>query len=89
MDNCNPSTHQALTQIVATYPTCLSLITVEYDVMDDEPEETQVFELAGSSPAVLEEILARQAPHIAQNDRRRIVEFSTAMHGWHLRLHKQ
>lgn len=76
VDNCNPATHQALTQIVATYPTHISLITVEYDVMDDEPEETQVFELAGSSPAVLEEILAKQAPHIAQNDRLRIVEFS-------------
>lgn len=76
VDNCNPATHQALTQIVATYPTHISLITVEYDVMDDEPEETQVFELTGSSPAVLEEILAKHAPHIAQNDRLRIVEFS-------------
>nr|WP_319564058.1 hypothetical protein [uncultured Rhodoferax sp.] len=76
VDNCNPATHQALTKIVATYPTHLSLITVEYDVMDDEPEETQVFELTGSSPAVLEEILAKHAPHIAQNDRLRIVEFS-------------
>ena len=76
VDNCNPATHQALTKIVATYPTYISLITVEYDVMDDEPEETQVFELTGSSPAVLEEILAKHAPHIAQNDRLRIVEFS-------------
>lgn len=76
VDNCNPATHQALTKIVATYPTHISLITVEYDVMDDEPEETQVFELTGSSPAVLEEILVKQAPHIAQNDRLRIVEFS-------------
>ncbi|BCO28942.1 hypothetical protein MIZ03_3852 [Rhodoferax lithotrophicus] len=76
VDNCNPATHQALTQIVAEYPTHLSLITVEYDVMDDEPEETQVFELTGSSPAVLDEILAKHAPHIAQNDRLQIVEFS-------------
>lgn len=76
VDNCNPATHQALTQIVASYPDYLSLITVEYDVMDDEPEETQVFELTGSSAIVLEEILARHAAHIAQNDRLRIVEFS-------------
>lgn len=76
VDNCNPVTHLALTKIIATYPACLSLITVEYDVMDDEPEETQVFELTGSSPTVLEGILARQAPHISQNDLVRIVEFS-------------
>jgi hypothetical protein len=76
VDNCNPATHQALTQVVGTYPTFLSLITVEYDVMDDEPEETQVYELTGSSSTVLEGILAGHAPHIAQNDRLRIVEFS-------------
>ena len=76
VDNCNPATHQALTRIVAIYSAFLSLITVEYDVMDDEPEETHVFELTGSSATVLEEILARLAPHVAQSDRRRIVEFS-------------
>jgi len=76
VDNCAPETHQALTQIVATYSSFLSLITVEYDVRDDELEETHVFELTGSSPAVLEGILTRLAPHVSQNDRQRIVEFS-------------
>jgi hypothetical protein len=76
VDNCTPETHQALAKIVAAHSSCLSLITVEYDVRDDEPEETQVFELTGSSPTVLDGILARLAPHVAQSDRWRIVEFS-------------
>ena len=76
VDNCTPETHRALTQIVADYSSCLSLITVEYDVRDDEHEETHVFELTGSSAAVLKEILARLAPHVSQSDRQRIVEFS-------------
>lgn len=76
VDNCTPETHQALAKIVAAHSSCLSLITVEYDVRDDEPEETQVFELTGSSPTVLDGILARLAPHVTPSDRWRIVEFS-------------
>lgn len=76
VDNCTPETHQTLAKIVTAHSSCLSLITVEYDVRDDEPEETQVFELTGSSPTVLDGILASLAPHVAQSDRWRIVEFS-------------
>jgi len=76
VDNCTPETHQALAKIVVAHSSCLSLITVEYDVRDDEPEETQVFELTGSSPTVLDGILARLAPHVTPSDRWRIVEFS-------------
>lgn len=76
VDNCNPATHQELTKTVTRYSEFLSLITVEYDVTDDEPEETQVFELSGSSADVLEAVLVQRVPHISQNDRRTIVEFS-------------
>lgn len=76
VDNCNPTTHQALTQTVLTYATQLSLITVEYDMTDDEPEETHVFELTAASENVLAGILKRLAPHVAQVDRTRIAEFA-------------
>jgi hypothetical protein len=76
VDNCNPGTHRALTDIVAVQKS-LSLITVEYDVADDEPEATEVFELTPASDAVLENILARLAPQVTQTDRSRIAEFSS------------
>lgn len=76
VDNCNPATHQELTKTVTHYSNSLSLITVEYDVTDDEPEETHVFELSGSSPDVLDAVIAQREPHISPNDRRTIVEFS-------------
>ena len=76
VDNCNPETHRALADIVATNAAYLSLVTVEYDVADDEPEATHVYELTASSDSVLEQILGRLAPQVEQGDRTRIAEFS-------------
>lgn len=76
VDNCNPDTHRALTDIVGRNTEHLSLMTVEYDVADDEPEATDVYELAASSDSVLIQILGRLASHVEQGDRTRIAEFS-------------
>lgn len=77
VDNCNPSTHATLAEVVRQFPRFLSLLTVEYDVSeDDSPEATEVFELAPSSDAVLDSVLQRLAPHLNDSDRRRITEFA-------------
>jgi hypothetical protein len=77
VDNCNPNAHRTLTEVARQFPAHLSLLTVEYDVADeDSPEATDVFELAPSSGPVLESILARLAPHLDSSDRIRIVEFA-------------
>lgn len=77
VDNCNPTTHRDLAQAVKTAGGLLSLITVEYDVSDDEPEETQVFRLEPASEKVIEEILDRLTPNLSQADRHRVAEFSS------------
>lgn len=76
VDNCNPTTHRDLAQSVKTAGGPLSLITVEYDVSDDEPEETQVFRLEPASEKVIEEILERLTPSLSQADRYRVADFS-------------
>lgn len=76
VDNCNPATHRALVQIVTEFASTLNLVTVEYDVTDDEPEETHVFELTASSANVIDGILAKLTPELRQVDRLRIAEFS-------------
>lgn len=77
VDNCNPSTHATLAQVVRQFPRFLSLLTVEYDVADDDsPEATDVFELAPSSEAVLDSILQRLVPHLNDSDRHRITAFA-------------
>lgn len=76
VDNCNPATHRDLAQAVSASGCLVSLITVEYDVSDDEPEETQVFRLEPASEKIIEEILQRLTPSVSQTDRARIAEFS-------------
>ncbi len=76
VDNCNPATHRVLAQIVAAHASILSLITVEYDVADDEPEETRVFRLEPASEKILVDILKHLTPQVSQVDRHRIAEFS-------------
>ncbi|HOI96678.1 MAG TPA: hypothetical protein PK250_18390 [Syntrophobacter fumaroxidans] len=76
VDNCPPETHRALASICKEPESTLSLITVEYDVGDDDPEGTEVFRLEPSSDGVIESILERQAPQLSQLDRHQIAESS-------------
>ena len=77
VDNCNPKTHRTLADVVSQHKKFMSLLTVEYDVADDDaPEATHVYELTPASDQVLEGILQRLAPHVTGPDRHRITEFS-------------
>lgn len=76
VDNCNPATHAELAAICAGEAGQVSLLTVEYDVRDDEPERTEVFRLESASPATVAEWLKRNFDHVAQLDRERIASFS-------------
>ena len=76
VDNCPPSTHQALAKMSSSSRSSVSLLTVEYDVGEDEPEGTEVFRLEGASEEVIEDLIKRVAPYISQVNRRSISEFS-------------
>lgn len=76
IDNCNPQTHSDLAKICGSSKSRLSLITIEYDVRDDEPERTEVFRLQAASKGTIGEWLKSKFDHISQIDRDRIVEFS-------------
>lgn len=76
VDNCNPATHTELAALCATEASQVSLLTVEYDVRDDEPDLTQVFRLAAGSQALVVAWIEREFPAISQLDRQRIAEFS-------------
>lgn len=77
VDNCPPETHQALTKICAEPECGLSLITVEYDIRDEDPEGTEVFRLELASDDIIERLLELQSPRLSQVDRRHITEFSS------------
>lgn len=76
VDNCNPATHAEVARICSASGSTVSLITVEYDVRDDEPERTEVFRLEPTAPELVATWLATIFPGISQVDRERIAEFS-------------
>lgn len=69
VDNCNPATHTQLAELALKFRQHLSLLTVEYDVSDDDaPEATEIFHLASASEALVRTLLERRAPHLEQAD---------------------
>lgn len=49
VDNCMPEMHRELVRLCRREGSLLSLITVEYDVRGDQPEDTEVVEMAVGS----------------------------------------
>jgi hypothetical protein len=76
VDNCQPDLHRRLTEVCRAPDSTVSIITVEYDVQDDEPEGTEVYKLEPSSVPVVGLLLARRFPEMLRIDVDRIAEFS-------------
>ncbi|QSA95716.1 hypothetical protein [Methylococcus sp. EFPC2] len=76
VDNCLPTTHRALASACSVTESRVSLLTVEYDVGEDDPEDTDVFRLEAASDGLIEQLVAQRAPQVSQVDRKRIADFS-------------
>jgi hypothetical protein len=76
VDNCPPELHRQLTVMCSKPESTVSLLTIEYDVRDDLPEETSVFRLKPASGQIIERLISKRYPHIGQVDARSIAEFS-------------
>ncbi len=77
VDNCGPVLHNKLTAQIAkqSNPT-VSLVTIEYDISDDEPENTNVFRIEPASSAVLAQILKRKFADLTAPEIDKICDFS-------------
>lgn len=76
VDNCPPDLHRRLSELCSGQNSTVSVLTVEYDVRDDQPEGTQVVTLDTSSPELIEKLVRRRYPHLSQVDAHTIAEFS-------------
>lgn len=78
MDNCDPKLHSELVKQLGKAPsgTHVSLLTVEYDIRNETPYETQVFRLENGSIDLVEKIVMEQFPGMSRVDVRTIAEFS-------------
>lgn len=76
VDNCGLELHRKLRARINSADSKVSLITVEYDISDDEPENTDVFKLEPASGKIIEKIVERRYPKLSQPEVGTIVEFS-------------
>ena len=76
IDNCPPDLHHRLTQTCSGQQSTVSLLTVEYDVREDLPEETSVFRLEPASEEIIEKLISKRFAYISQVDARTIARFS-------------
>lgn len=68
IDNCPPDLHSRLFEICSATNSTISVMTIEYDVRDDQPEGTQVIALEASSTLLIESLIRRRYPHISRVD---------------------
>ncbi len=76
VDNCPPDLHSRLTQLCSGSQSTVSLLTVEYDVRDDLPEETSVYRLEPASEELIAKLIHKRFAHINQVDAQTIASFS-------------
>ncbi|PTP74005.1 esterase/lipase family protein [Vibrio splendidus] len=73
IDNCPPELHRDLA------PSCkksISLLTIEYDIREDQPEATGVLSLEPASDNLITSLLKDRFTHLSDPDARKIAEFS-------------
>lgn len=76
MDNCSTQLHKQLAEALRSSPSSVSLLTVEYDIREDQPEGTDVIRLDTASRGLIEKLIARRYPHLSQVDCSTIAKFS-------------
>lgn len=76
VDNCASELHGRLSEIVKKPPSELSVVTVEYDIRDDQPEGTSVFEIQVASTDLIEKLLRKRFANLSEIDARTAAEFS-------------
>lgn len=76
VDNCAPELHARLSDVAKAPASLLSVLTVEYDIRDDQPEGTSVYEVQAGSAALIEALLLKRFPRVSQVDAHTAAEFS-------------
>lgn len=76
VDNCPADLHRSLTGICEAPNSTVSVLTIEYDIRDDQPEGTKVVRMDAASPELIEQLLERRYAHLSQIDARTIARFS-------------
>ncbi len=76
LDNCPPDVHRRLQKKMVSESSALSLLTIEYDVSDDRPEETDVILIEPSSEATVSKLVQKRFPSLGRINADKVAEFS-------------
>lgn len=76
VDNCPPEVHVGLAERLSKVPGEVRLITVEYDVRDDRPRETEVVRIEANGTDIAEALVRRRYRCLSQGDAHRLAELA-------------
>lgn len=76
LDNCPPDVHRSLQKQVAASSAKLRLLTIEYDISEDKPEETEVIHLEPTSEETVSKLIQKRFPDLGRVNADRIAEFA-------------
>lgn len=76
IDNCPPNVHKQIVEKCRAMNCAIKLLSIEYDVRDDLPEETDVIIMEPSGQSLIQELIRKRHPHISIVDAETISEFS-------------
>lgn len=76
LDNCPPDVHRRLQKQVSSNQAKLSLLTIEYDISDDRPEETEVIHIEPSSEQTVSKLIQKRFSSLGRVNADKIAEFS-------------
>lgn len=76
VDNCASDLHARLAALVKATTSPVSVLTVEYDIQDDLPEGTAVFEVRAASNDLIQKLLQARFQNLSQIDARTAADFS-------------
>lgn len=76
VDNCGSHLHRTLTEQLGREAGHVSLLTIEYDIREDLPVNTDIIVMETGSEELIKELIKRNYPHIGLNSIHKIAEFS-------------
>lgn len=76
IDNCTPELHRRLSELCRAPESAISVLTIEYDIREDQPEGTEVFEMKPLSGGLIEKLVRHRFPALSLIDARRITDVS-------------
>lgn len=76
IDNCPPELHRSLSELARAGGSSISVVTIEYDIREDEPEGTEVFSLEPSSSDLIERLVKQRFPTLSSVNAQTVAEVS-------------